>query len=170
MYIKIVFEKKGSPRPILQLWGPPCAVKLNQLQVYRTCKILTSGWKIQDLSIYMAERTLSLFWEDLICPPQTNWCLLRAQCWPMLCAGKKTTCTQFVVYCFLSNTWKKGICDKRREKTKPLNHLLFITYHYFFQPPQPVVFIVLGILGLLHLIMATRSAGISRVCSRPGGS
>lgn len=44
----------------LQRWDPPCAVKFHQLEVYRTCKILTPDWKTQDLSIYMAERTLSL--------------------------------------------------------------------------------------------------------------
>lgn len=42
----------------LQRWGPHCAVKFDQLQVYRICKILTSGWKTQDLGIYMAERVL----------------------------------------------------------------------------------------------------------------
>lgn len=54
-------------------------------------------------------------WEDQICSPQTNRTLFRAQCWPMLCTGKKTTYTPLVVYCFLSNTWKKGICDKRKK-------------------------------------------------------
>lgn len=45
----------------LQWWGPLCAVKSDQLQVYRFCKILIPGWKPQDLSIYMAERILPLF-------------------------------------------------------------------------------------------------------------
>lgn len=39
---------------------------------------------------------------------------------------------------------------------KPLDHLHYITYQYCFQTSEAVEFIVLGILVLLHLIMATR--------------
>lgn len=63
---------------------------------------------------------------EKICSTQTNKSLLRAQWWPMLFAGKKTTYIQLVVYCSLSNTWKQGICDACEKKPQNCYIIYFI--------------------------------------------